>query len=220
MITTTFVLHRSYFTLAPVSNTLPHSNSNLMISSLLNLFQHVNVAKKKELTKERDVQEIMERFKKLQGRLTFLASNGREKVMKKSSVDVNHTPFQQKVDERDRINNEISVMQNESLELQRTIDIWQTRLHNIQQSITEKEEQGNAKGFHKVQEEILQVEQHEAEIDERKGQTLQEISDMITAMTEKLKIERDRLQPLVRASSYFVLCVLNYFVNIVFVIYN
>ena len=114
--------------------------------------------------------------------------------------------LQQKINERKNINREISDMQYESLVLQRTVDILQNRLQSFHQYVTEQEEQGNVKGFHRVQEEILEVEQHEAAIDEKKGQTLQEISDMITKMTEKLKIERERLHPLV--SFMFVQCVI------------
>ena len=37
-----------------------------------------------------------------------------------------------------------------------------------------------------------------------KGQTLQEISEMVTKITEKLKVERERLQPMVRGLHKFI----------------
>lgn len=151
------------------------------------------------MAKKQLVQEKQKQLNELQKKLNAKAHTG-------SITNVNHISstnsdqLQLKVDERDRIKVEISGMQYESLVLERTVDILRNRLHDIQESLSEQEKQSNVQGFHSVQEEIMETERHEAEMDERKGQTLQEISDMITKMTEKLKVERERLQPLVRDS--------------------
>ena len=156
------------------------------------------------MAKKQLVQEKQKQLNELQNKLNAKMQTGNTTNLNPIS-NTNFDQLQQKLDKRDRIKVDISDMQYESLVLERTVDILRNRLHDIQESLSEEEKKSNVKGFHSVQDEIMETERHEAEMDERKGQTLQEISDMITKMTKKLKVERERLQPLVRESMYLVL---------------
>lgn len=120
-------------------------------------------------------------------------SEGEEKLS-----DCKDSALETKLAEQERLQRYLSDMQHESLILQRTVDILRSRHHDIESFMSEEEERANAKGFHKVQATLKNTVDNVAEVDVMKGQTLQEISGMVTKITDKLKIERERLQPMVR----------------------
>lgn len=106
--------------------------------------------------------------------------------------------LESKLAEQKRLKQHISEMRHESLILQRTVDTLKSRHHNIEKFMSEQEEQAKAKGFHNAQKTLQSTVKDVAKIDVMKGQTLQEISEMVTKITEKLKVQRDKLQPMVR----------------------
>ncbi len=128
--------------------------------------------------------------------------NNRKITPQGEEKSMDETPsIEMKLAEQERLKRNVSEMQHESLILQRTVDILKSRHHNIEKFMAEQEELANAKGFHHAQKRLEDTVKSVAEIDEKKGQTLQEISEMVTKITEKLNVERERLQPMVSLSN-------------------
>ena len=113
--------------------------------------------------------------------------------------------IQEKMKEQKRLEKHLSYLQYESLILQRTADILKSRHKNIEKFMSDQEEKANAKGFHDAKKTLEDTVENVTKIDEIKGQTLQEISEMVTKITEKLKVEREQLQPMVRGLHSFIL---------------
>ena len=118
---------------------------------------------------------------------------------------VNGGEEQEKMKEQKRLEKHLSYLQYESLILQRTADILKSRHKNIEKFMSDQEEKANAKGFHDAKKTLEDTVENVTKIDEIKGQTLQEISEMVTKITEKLKVEREQLQPMVRGLHSFIL---------------
>lgn len=102
----------------------------------------------------------------------------------------------------------ISSLHYESLVLDRTVTVLQGRHGNIEEFLKQQEEKAGVKGFHETQERLQHAEREKEEVDQMKGETLQEISDMVTEMTDILKREREKLQPMVSQKELFLfLCI-------------
>lgn len=76
--------------------------------------------------------------------------------------------------------------------------------------LREREEKAGVKGYHETQERLQVVQRDAEEVNRVKGETLQEISDIVTEMTETLAKERENLQPMVSSKfvmihSYFII---------------
>ena len=71
---------------------------------------------------------------------------------------------------------------------------------NLRQAKEEREERAGIKGLTSIQETLKCVKQNTEKVNREKGETLQEISDMVTEMTERLRKDRENLQPKVSST--------------------
>lgn len=105
--------------------------------------------------------------------------------------------FHIKKDQYNKTKQEVSDMQYETLILQRTEDLIKGRHSNVEEFLKRREENAGVEGYHKIQCESHDIKENTAMIDEKKGQNLQEISEMVKEMAKTLNDSKEKLQPLV-----------------------
>ncbi len=115
----------------------------------------------------------------------------------KSFLDSCH----EKCKQRDEVQKKISKLQSETQVLEGTLNALYRRHGNIEEFLKKQEENAGVKGFRETHEQILDTEKRAEEVNRIKGETLQEVSDMVTEMTSRLKRDRKKLQPMVRSYS-------------------
>ena len=110
-----------------------------------------------------------------------------------------------KVEEQKSLEKQLEQLQDESQSFQNDVDELKRRQRFLENERYADEQNADAKGFHKAQKTLQDTIENDNEVNELKGDTLEEISGMVTKITDKLKVERERLQPMVR------LCFFNVF---------
>lgn len=95
---------------------------------------------------------------------------------------------------------EISFLTEENSGLDKTIATLNERHENLDDQLRKEEEKAGVNGYHDAQEQLKRVEKDSGEVNKVKGETLQEISEIVSEMTEILKNEREKLHPMVRAN--------------------
>ncbi len=98
---------------------------------------------------------------------------------------------------QDEVQNKISKLQSENQVLAGTLNALYRRHSNIEEFLKKQEEKAGVKGYRETHEKILDTEKRAEEVNRLKGETLQEVSDMVTEMTSRLKRDRKKLQPMV-----------------------
>jgi len=72
------------------------------------------------------------------------------------------------------------------------------RSHCIEEFLKEREQKAGLDGFRKVQTRLENDSEKASDVDDIKGQTLEEISALIKDTTSKVESKREKLEPLVR----------------------
>ncbi len=114
-----------------------------------------------------------------------------------SSIKKENMDVETKIAEKEKLERLVSELKHGSLLLTQTAEILKNRQSTIELKMTTEEQNSNVKGFHSAQKALKDTVENVNKIDEIKGKTLEEISGMVTKITEKLKVERERLQPMV-----------------------
>ncbi|KAI9209448.1 uncharacterized protein BJ171DRAFT_564624 [Polychytrium aggregatum] len=83
---------------------------------------------------------------------------------------------------------ELSEMTAEYGILQRTEELLKIRERPLQEALTALEKQSGVSGFHAAQETLEKVSERKSEIDEAKGKTLEEISNLIQKLTQTINV--------------------------------
>ena len=91
----------------------------------------------------------------------------------------------------------MNTLQQEIQVLDRTITLLRSKHQVVDEYLKKQEVDAGIEGFHEIRSKKQIVEKDAVEINLLKGETLREISNIVSKMTEKLKIEREKLQPLV-----------------------
>lgn len=181
--------------------TLQKETSKKSYSKIAIFKQHADAAKKKLKVKESVVRmksKEMNSWKEKVNTEKLKFERNKLNPIEETKGDSGESKIQVKVKEQKRLERHLSHLQYESLILQRTMDILKSRHQNIEKFMSDQEEKANAKGFHNAKKTLEDTVENVTKIDEMKGQTLQEISEMVTKITEKLKVERERLQPMIQ----------------------
>ena len=85
-------------------------------------------------------------------------------------------------------------VKEENAGLDRTIANLKERHGNLDDLNERKEQMAGIDGYHAAQEQLQRVEQDSGEVNDEKGQALQEISELVSEMNEILKKDRENLQ--------------------------
>ena len=105
--------------------------------------------------------------------------------------------FGVKKEEYNRKKQELSDMQYEASILHRTEDLVKGRHDNIEEFLKRREEHAGVEGYHAIQNESHDVQETTTKINDVKGETLREISEMVKEMAKTLNDSKEKLQPLV-----------------------
>ncbi|KAG8183384.1 hypothetical protein JTE90_008286 [Oedothorax gibbosus] len=93
---------------------------------------------------------------------------------------------------------EIAELKTECGILSRTVDILQQKESALTKTLAQLEMQKGVSGFHSAQDELEKVSSIKAELDEQKGQTLEEMSVMVQKLNIKIAEKKARLAPVIK----------------------
>lgn len=85
----------------------------------------------------------------------------------------------------------------ENASLDDTLELCRSKYTQFQEFIKVQEERAGVKGYHDSQQAMSNIEKQSLTVNQVKGNTLQEISDIVEEMRKTLKEKRALLQPLV-----------------------
>eukprot|EP00761_Pharyngomonas_kirbyi_P002801 gb/GECH01002805.1/.p1 GENE.gb/GECH01002805.1/~~gb/GECH01002805.1/.p1 ORF type:complete len:680 (+),score=221.75 gb/GECH01002805.1/:1-2040(+) len=94
-----------------------------------------------------------------------------------------------------KLRTELSEMQSEHGVLSRTEDILASQLEEVQTRLNQLEEEKGISGYRRTQYTLEDVSMEKSNIDKKKGKTLEEISEIVTEINEKIQAEKERLAP-------------------------
>ncbi|XP_015917332.1 intraflagellar transport protein 81 homolog isoform X2 [Parasteatoda tepidariorum] len=93
---------------------------------------------------------------------------------------------------------EMAELKTECGILSRTVDILQQKEAALTKTLAQLEMQKGVSGFHAAQDELEKVSSIKAELDEKKGQTLEEMSIMVQKLNLKIAEKKARLAPVIK----------------------
>ncbi|XP_035233139.1 intraflagellar transport protein 81 homolog [Stegodyphus dumicola] len=93
---------------------------------------------------------------------------------------------------------EMAELKTECGILSRTVDILQQKESAVTKTLAQLEMQKGVSGFHTAQDELEKVSSIKAELDEKKGQTLEEMSVMVQKLNLKIAEKKARLAPVIK----------------------
>ncbi|KAJ3014255.1 UNVERIFIED_CONTAM: Intraflagellar transport protein 81 [Siphonaria sp. JEL0065] len=93
---------------------------------------------------------------------------------------------------------ELSEIQAESGILQRTEQILRTRQQSMDSSLSEIERRSGVPGYHAQRDNLEKVSERKSEIDELKGKTLNEISEIISSLVNGINEKKTVLAPVIQ----------------------
>ena len=93
---------------------------------------------------------------------------------------------------------ELATLRAESVVLNRTEQILKGRDRNLEEFLKQEEARAGVTGFRDAQSRLEAASEQTAELDDLKGQTLDEISDLVRTITNKLEDKKVQLKPLIK----------------------
>ena len=93
---------------------------------------------------------------------------------------------------------ELTQLQSESVVLNRTEQILKARDENLSEFMSQREQEKGVAGYQKTEEELQQISQKKTVTDRQKGQTLEEISKIVTDINIALKDRKNKLAPQIK----------------------
>jgi intraflagellar transport protein 81 len=93
---------------------------------------------------------------------------------------------------------QLTTMQSEQVVIQRTIDILEQRYQGVKAELEAAEWASGVAGSLMAQEQLEHVSLAKSEVDEEKGATLDEISQMVNQLTRTIESKKELLAPLIK----------------------
>ncbi|KAJ3216786.1 Intraflagellar transport protein 81 [Dinochytrium kinnereticum] len=159
------------------------------------------IARKKEGTAQRlttcteQVMKLKEELEKKEEQLKSVAGN---KVLRGEEFKRYVSELRGKSNIYKRKKAELSEMTGEFGILQRTEEILGSRVKAMESTLTELEKRSGVLGFHEAKESLEKVSEKKAEVDEAKGKTLNEISDIIQTLMSTINDKKALLAPVIQ----------------------
>jgi len=182
--------------------------TNGMGGKLEMYWQHVNMALSKLSAKEEEFRENSDELQGLQAGITSLREKLRASTsLENNEVDRGGNPLPEenvkrmnleraeKLKKYKQATSRLAELQAESVVLQRTEQTLRGRIDNLEEFMKLQEERAGVVGFRDAQQTLEATSEQTAEIDEVKGQTLEEISAIIKSITMKVEEKKDKLKP-------------------------
>jgi len=120
------------------------------------------------------------------------------KFMKREEFKQYATQLRSKTNKYKSLKMELTQLQSESVVLNRTEQILKARDENLSEFMSQREQEKGVAGYQKTEEELQQISQKKTVTDRQKGQTLEEISKIVTDINIALKDRKNKLAPQIK----------------------
>eukprot|EP00052_Salpingoeca_macrocollata_P012331 m.95536 g.95536 ORF g.95536 m.95536 type:complete len:674 (+) comp18432_c0_seq1:165-2186(+) len=174
------------------------ANANPAVDKLAMFRQQCSITTRKKETTAESMRELMDELKQLEGELrqkrTNEAADGR-KGLKAEEFKRYVYKLRSKSTEYKAKKAELEELRGEYLVLAQTEDILRAKDHAVATALDNLESEQGIQGAVHVQEELEKVSAAKGELDEEKGRTLDDISDMVKELTQKIDAKKTALAP-------------------------
>ena len=156
------------------------------------------VAKKKEALVQRLSSVSRERAaieSELAEKAGALSAAGKAPVLKGDDFRKYAAELRSKTAQYKRMKAELSELQAESLVVSRTVDLLKAQDNQLAGRLGEAEARRGVEGFSDRQAELEKISEQKAEVDEMKGKTLDEMSQVVGKINDEIKRRKHELAP-------------------------
>ena len=156
------------------------------------------VAKKKEALVQRLSSVSRERAaieSELAEKAGALSAAGKAPVLKGDDFRKYAAELRSKTAQYKRMTAELSELQAESLVVSRTVDLLKAQDNQLAGRLGEAEARRGVEGFSDRQAELEKISEQKAEVDEMKGKTLDEMSQVVGKINDEIKRRKHELAP-------------------------
>jgi intraflagellar transport protein 81 len=180
-------------------------------SKLAKFRQHANVASTKLNSKEdevearlRDLQAFKNEVEDLESKANDMAAAsgggmvGPNGPMSRDEEKAYGQQLREKARAYKERKEELQKIQQESVVLHRTEQILKGRDRNLDEFLKQEEAKAGVSGYRDAQSRLEMASEQTAEMDDMKGQTLDEISDLVKNINQKLEEKKTKLKPLIK----------------------
>lgn len=120
------------------------------------------------------------------------------KFMKREEFKQYATQLRSKTNKYKSLKLELTQLQSESVVLNRTEQILKARDENVSEFMAAREQEKGVAGYQKTEKELAEISQKKTSTDREKGQTLEEISKIVTDINIALKDRKNKLAPQIK----------------------
>merc|ERR1712187_12433 len=120
------------------------------------------------------------------------------KFMKREEFKQYATQLRKKTNKYKSLKLELTQLQSESVVLNRTEQILKARDENVSEFMAQREQEKGVAGYQKTEKELAEISQKKTSTDREKGQTLEEISKIVTDINIALKDRKNKLAPQIK----------------------
>ncbi len=105
---------------------------------------------------------------------------------------------QKDIDQGQRSKTSFVALQNEIVVLKKTEEILRNRLSQFELHLNSRETRAGVQGYRGIQNKLEKISEQTAQLDLEKGQTLNELSNIIQKIVNELEGKKTIIKPLVR----------------------
>ncbi len=160
-------------------------------------FRKMMIAKKKDLQKKLD--HYIRESKKLDDKKTEILEELKtfegKKVPTKEEFEKYKVEIMNTANTCREMKQELALIKNETAILKRTEDILKSRDTNIEELLQDLEKKHGVAGFREVQKNLEHISMAKGNIDELKGQTLEQISKVVQEITDQINSKKALYKP-------------------------
>ncbi|CAL1616469.1 unnamed protein product [Knipowitschia caucasica] len=161
--------------------------------------QQASIILRKKEAKAEELQEAREELSNLEKELNQRGGQGDgEGMVKREEIQRMVARLRNKATQYKRRQKEMAELQSEHGILQRTEDILTQQHENIQKKLEKLEAERGIAGYSNTQEELERVSAIKSELDEKKGGTLDNMSEMVKKFNSLIAQKKEALSPLIK----------------------
>jgi intraflagellar transport protein 81 len=120
------------------------------------------------------------------------------KFMKREEFKQYATQLRSKTNKYKSLKTELTQLQSESVVLNRTEQILKARDENLSEFMAQREQEKGVSGYQNTEKELQEISKKKTSTDREKGQTLEEISKIVTDINIALKDRKNKLAPQIK----------------------
>ena len=163
------------------------------------LYDQIKELEDEKLEAERDLKKAQAEFKAIIGQTEeSTLPNGQPKPKTEQQMKDYMTELNRKTQKYKLLKSELELERQEVQVLMRTEAVLRSRDTNIQEFNDEQEKKLGVVGYSSAQDNLENLAQAKSEVDATKGQTLEEISDIVEKINLTLKKKKEKLAPQIK----------------------